>query len=885
MPWLRGLIHRITMLLGKNREAQELDEEIQFHLEQDIRRNVLAGMDEVEARRQARLRFGGVENIKEQVRDETGVRWIEDLIQDVRLALRSSRRTPGFTAIAVLTIALGVSATSAIFSVVNGVLLNPLPHEDAEQLVVLWETDRRYSPPATRVNVSGANFADWRELARSFEGIGAYSIGTATLTGLAEPEIVNRAWVTTDFLPLLRARPVLGRVFVVGEDSPDGDAVVVLSHQFWQARFGGEQDVIGRTVTLNSAGFEIVGVLKAGVDFLARGVQVWTPIRLAQSDLENRRDHNLNVLARMRPHVSLEQAQVEMDAIADRVRLEHAEWMTERGVNVVPLRDELVGSVRPTLLVLLGGATLVLLIATVNVAGLLLVRSIGRRREFAVQSALGAGRGRLIRQTLTESLTLSLMGGALGLALATAGTNALLALAPNNIPRVDEVGLDIKVLGFAIGISVFTGAAVGLFCALQPFGTSLSEALTEGGRWATCSSRKRLRQALVIGEMALSMILLIGAGLLTQTFWRLVSIDPGFTSEHILTARFRLPQNKYPDNARMTTFYNQLLNEVRAMPQVNSAAMTRFLPLSDGPWTFSFAVEGQPPALEGEKRTYGYHPISTDYFRTAGITLLHGRDLTETDNADAAPVLIINDAMKRQFWPDENPIGTRIRFDRDGDEGPWREIVGIVRNVRHHALHIDPRPTLYGPQSQASAWMSDRMRLLVRTSSDPFQLAPTIRNIVSGLDPNLPVIDVQSMDQIVAGSVARPRFSMLLQLTFAIVAGVLALIGVYGAISYSVRQRTAEFGLRIALGAPSGAIGRLVLSQGMALSCTGIGIGVLGALFSTRLLKGLLFGVSAADPLTYGVLAILLGAAAALACYIPSRRATAADPMVALRAE
>jgi len=838
-----------------------------------------------EARRQALIRFGGVERFKEEGQDARGLRPLEDVSRDLRYALRGLKRAPGFSLVVVLTLALSIGVMTALFSVVNGVLLNPLPHEDAEQLVVLWETDRRYSPPATRVNVAGANFADWRELARSFEGIAAYNIGTATLTGLAEPEVVNRAWVTADFLPLLRARPALGRVFVVGEDSPDGDAVVVLSYQFWQTHFGGDEDVIGRTLTLNSAGFEIVGVLEAEADLLARGVQVWTPFRLAQSDLENRRDHYLNVLARMSPHVSLERAQAEMNTIADRIRLEQAEWMTGRGVNVVPLRDELVGSVRLTLLVLLGGATLVLLIATVNVASLLFARSIGRRREFVMRTALGAGRGRLIRQTLTESLTLSLMGGALGLAIAAAGTDALLALAPNSIPRVDEVGLDTKVLGFAIGISVLTGAAIGLSCALQPFGTSLSGALREGGRWATCSHRRPIYQALVIGEMALSMILLIGAGLLTETYWRLASIDPGFTSEHILTARFRLPQARYPDNARMTTFYNELLNEVRATPQVNSAAVTRFLPLSDGPWTFSFTVWGQPPAREGEKRTYGYHPISTDYFRTAGITLLQGRDLTEADNADAAPVLIINEAMKEECWPDENPIGLRIRFDRDGEEGPWREIVGIVRNVRYDALHIDPRPTLYGPQSQASTLMSDRMRLLVRTSSDPFQLAPTIRSIVSGLDPSLPVMDVRSMDQIVAGSVARPRFSMLLQLTFAIVAAILALIGVYGTISYSVRQRTAEFGLRIALGARSGAIRRLVLSQGMTLSLTGIAIGVVGALFSTRLLKGLLFGVRAGDPWTYGVLAALFGAAAALACYLPSRRATAVDPMLVMRSD
>ena len=808
---------------------------------------------------------------------------VHDILQDLRMAVRYSRRTPTITFLALLTIALGIGTTTAVFSVVNGVLLNPLSHEDADQLVVLWETDLRYTPPAMRVNVSGANFADWRQQSHSFEGLAGYSIGTATLTGLAEPELVVRAWVTSNFLPLLRARPTLGRIFTRGEDTPGSNAVVVLSHSFWQRRYGGDPNVLGRTLILNSDSYEIVGVLDPGVDFLARGIQVWTPYKLAASDLADRGNHFLNVLARLRPRVTRQQAQAEMEAITDRIRLEDTEWTTNRGVNVLPLRDELVGKVRPTLLVLLGSVLVLLLISTVNVAGLLLVRAVGRRREIAVRSALGAGRGRLVRQALVESLSLAIVGGALGLAVAAAGTRTLLALAPNNIPRVSEVGLDPRVLAFALVCSVLTGCAVGMFPALQFSAVRISEALSEGGRWAAGGDRRRLRQALVVAEMALSTMLLISAGLLTQTFWRLASVDPGFASQSILTAKFRLPQSEYPDIAHTTAFYDQLLNHVRALPQVSSAGLTRFLPLSDGPWTFSLTVEGQPPQPEGEKRSYGYHPISPDYFRTAGITVLRGRDITEADNADAAPVVIINESMKQVFWPDGDPVGARIRFDQDPDNGTWREIVGVVRDVRHDALQSDPRPTVYGPYEQSYNFMLDRMRLVVRTASDPLQITQALRGVVSGLDPNLAVFDIRTMEQLVASSISQPRFSMLLVVCFACFSAVLALIGIYGVISQSVHQRLPELGLRIALGARVGTIGRLVLLQGLALAALGIGIGAAGALASTRLLESLLFGISASDPFTYLVLTLLLAAAAALASVVPARRAANTDPMVVMR--
>jgi putative ABC transport system permease protein len=808
-----------------------------------------------------------------------------DGAQDVRLAFRTLRRTPGFTFAALLTIALGVGATTAVFSVVKAVLLAPLPHEDADRLVVIWETDLRHSPPATQVNVAPANFADWRSHAQSFEGMAVYSIGRGTVTGNDVAEMVARAWVTSDFLPLLRGRAGLGRVFAQGDDLPGRNLVAMLSHGFWQSRFGGRTDIIGRSLTLNGSDFEIIGVLEPEVDFLARGIQVWTPYVLTQSELQDRRRHYLSVMARLRPGVSRDQAQTEMETVADRIRLDHPEWMTQRGVNVVPLRDQMIGQTRLTLHVLFGAVLAVLLIAAVNVANLIVVRSTGRRSEFAVRNALGAGRSRLIRQTMAESLTISVVGGALGVAIAAAAIDSIVVLAPTTIQRAGDVSIDLHVLGFSIAVSVLTGVVFGLVPAMQSSRVEKSRSLSGVGRWASGTGGNRTRQALVVGELALSMMLLIGAGLLTQTFRHLVSVDRGFVSERILTASLRLPQRAYPDGGRANEFYDEMLTQVRAIPQVLSAGLTRFLPLSDGPWTFSVKVEGVPTPPEEERLTYAYQPVSTDYFRTAGITLLRGRDFGSSDDADAVPVVIINEAMSQRFWAGSDPIGARICFDRDSDDTRWREIVGVVADVRHDGPSRDARPTVYGPRHQAFDYLLDRMRLVVRTSSDPLSVARELRRTVSNIDPNLVVFDIRTMKQLVAGSVAQSRFAMLLVLGFAGIAAVLALVGIYGVVSYTVSQRLPELGLRIALGARPKSIGGSVLSQGMALTLLGILIGIVGAFAFSRILQSLLFEISATDPRTYVILALGLAIAAAGACVLPARRAASADPTEVMRGD
>ncbi len=808
-----------------------------------------------------------------------------DAAQDVRLALRGIRRRPGFAAIVILTVTLGIGATTAVFSVVHGVLTNPLQHPDAEQLVVLWETDQRTSPPGTRNNVSPANFADWRELNRVFEDLAAYSIGQATLTGLDDAEMVNRAWITSGFLQLLRARPALGRGFADGEDSYGADNVVVLSHDFWRRRCGSDPDVIGTTLTLNGYSYGIVGVLQDGFDFLSRGIQLWTPYRMGPVDFQDRGARSLNVLARLRPGITVREAQTHMNGIADRIRLEDPQWMIGRGVNVVPLRDELVGRVEPALLMLFASVLVVLLIATVNVASLFLVRAVERRRELAVQTALGAGRGRLIRRSMAECLTFSIVGGAFGLVLAATGTDALLSLAPSDIPRIDEVGMNASVFAFAAVTSLITGLAFGILPALQAPTIQVGDALRQGGRTATKSELRHLRRGLVVFQVALSMMLLVGAGLLSRTFATLGAMDPGFSSKGILTAKVRLPASQYPDNESMTAFYEELLRAVRALPQVRSAALTRFLPLSDGPWTYTFEIEDQPSPALGEEQSQAYNPVSTDYFQTAGISLLQGRDFTRDDDVDAAAVLVINEAMRNAYWTSEDPIGRRLRLDRDAPDGPWRTIVGVVSDVHQDALRLPPRPTMYGPQTQAFSDISNRMRLVVRTERDPLQLAPSVRAIVQEIDPDIPVFDIRTIDQIVAISVAQQRFSTLLVGGFAAVAVMLALIGIYGVVAYSVKVRTQELGLRVALGAGTRSTVRLVVHEGLSLTLAGVAIGAVGALVSSRALESFLFGVTPTDPLTYSSLAFALTLAAGVACCVPAYRAATIDPIAALRTD
>lgn len=809
-----------------------------------------------------------------------------DVVRDVRLAVRGIRRRPGFAAAVMLTLTLGIGASTAVFSVVNAVLLNPLPHADAGQLVILWETDQRTNPPGTRNNVSPANFADWRGQNRVFEDLAAYSIGRATLTGAGDAEMVTRAWVTSQFLPLLRARVRVGRGFAAGEDSRSAMGnEVVLSHAFWSRRYAGDPNIIGTTIALNGDSYTVIGVLERGVDFLQRGVQVWTPLGLTPSDFQDRGARSLNVLARMKPGMTVPHAQSEMDGIADRIRLEDREWMTGRGVNVVSLRDELVGRVEPTLVVLFGAVLVLLCIATVNVANLLLVRTTERRRELAVQAALGATRSQLIRRSLAECLVLSVVGGGLGLALAVLGTDTLLAFAPRGVPGIDGVGIDARVLGFALVLSLVTGCTVGILPALQSPGTRLGDALKEGGRTATKDWQKRTRRGLVVAQVGLSMMMLVAAGLLTRAFYQLNRIDPGFSADRVLTAKVRLPARRYPDITSMTAFYDELLRAVRALPQVSSASLTRFLPLSDGPWTFTFEVEGQPVPQLGRKLGQAYNPVSTDYFQTAGIALLQGRGFTRADNVGAPPVLVINEAMRRAYWPNEDPVGQRVRFDFEASSERWRTIVGVVSDVHQDALQLHPRPIIYGPQPQAFTAISDRMRLVVRTSGDPLQLAQPVYRIVRDIDPDLPVFDVRTAHEILAGSIAQQRFSMLLIDVFCTAATLLALIGIYGVMSHTVRERAHELGLRIALGSSTGNVVRFVLGEGLALALIGIAAGLGGALVASHMLGALLYGVSTTDPLVYVGSAVALAVAAGVACFVPAYQAAIVDPVAVLRPE
>lgn len=577
-----------------------------------------------------------------------------------------------FAATVILTIAIGVGATTSIVTVVNGVLLNPLPYRDADRLVRIWEVNRAAARAQEHWSVTKANFRDWRDMNRVFDGIAPFYVQPATLTGLGDAELLEASLVTAGFLRVLGAKPIRGRLFLGEEDHPGADRVVVLSHRIWQRVLGGDPKVIGRTVSVDGQSHTIVGVLEPGFDFMFRGIELWRLYRIPDSDFENRKSHSVGVIARMKPGITVEQAQTEMDQIADRIRLAYPEWMTDWGVNVEPLHEAFVGGLRPTLMAFLAGATVLLLITTVNVASLLLARATGRRREIAVRTALGAARRQLVCQSITDSLLLSVAGGALGVALATIGTAALVALAPN-LPRADEIAIDAHVLAFAVVVSLVTGVVVGMLPVLQTSSVRVYEALKEAGRTSVTGEKQRLRQVLVVAEIALAMVLLVSAGLVTRTFVRLVSVDPGFKAERILTAAVRLPHSTYPEMREISAFYDQLLEETRAIPGVRSAALTRFLPLASNPWYHSFTMFGKP-RNEDETLISALHPISPDYFATLGIQLLRGRAITEADNAEAPHVLVINESMRRQFWPDEDPIGQRIHVRPDPEGGPLSHV-------------------------------------------------------------------------------------------------------------------------------------------------------------------------------------------------------------------
>ncbi len=801
------------------------------------------------------------------------------LWQDVRFGLRLLWKRPGFTAVALAVLALGVGANTAIFSVVNAVLLRPLPYPGAERVVAFDGVNP--SKGIKESNMSAPDFADWREQARSFEALALYSAGNANMMSGDEPERVGAAAVTPDLFRIIDVSAARGRALLPEDGELGRDPVVVISHALWVRRFGADPAAVGRTIEMSGRKLQIVGVMPAGFDFPGR-TEVWAPLQLDVAK-EPRDNRSYNVVGRLREGVTLEAAQAEMDAISSRLAASYVVTNAGWGVDLDPLKEELVGKLKATLFMLLAGVGLLLLIACANVANLLLARASGRRREVALRLALGASRSRVARQMLTESVLLSLAGGALGAALSVWLTDLLVALAPADTPRLAEASADWRVLLFAAGASVLTGVVFGLAPALQASRYDLNEALKEGGR-GVHGGRSRARSALVVAEVALSLLLLVGAGLLVKSFARLQAVNPGFEPENVITMRVSLPGARYREPARKAEFYAALMERVKGIPGVESAGATISLPLGGSSYSVgrSFLREGRPETPE-ESENASYAVITPDYFRAMRIPLRGGRVFDERDNAESAKVVVINEAFARKAFAGEDPLGKRIRIWRD--EKFLREVVGVVGDTKPDSLDAkDAALQMYVPHRQDAGWGG--LSLVVRAGDAQAEsLVGRVREEVRALDRELPVYDVKTLEQVVANSAAYRRVTTFLMAGFACAALLLAGVGLYGVVSYSVAQRTREIGVRLALGARASDILGLVVRQGMLLTLAGLGLGLVCAFALTRLIAGLLYGVSAADPFVYVVVSLLLAAVALLACLIPARRATKVDPMVALRYE
>jgi predicted permease len=797
---------------------------------------------------------------------------------DLRYGLRMLAKKPGFTVVAVFTLALGIGANSAIFSVVNGVLLRPLPFEDPDRLIKIWETFL----PGGQGTASVPNLKDWREQNTVFNGIAAYQFSSLNLRGQDSPERLQGATVSPNFFDVVGVRPRLGRAFQIGEDEAGRNRVALLSHRLWQRNFGGDAGMVGKDISLNGENYTVIGVMPPEFRFPSRSTELWVPLVIPPNQVNNRGNHWMFTLARLKPDVGFEQAREQMVNIAKRIEQQYPDSQAGRSVFLIPLQEETVQNIRPALMAMLFAVGFVLLIACANVANLLLARATSRRREIAVRTALGAGRLRLVRQLLTESLLLAVTGGALGLALAKWGVEALLVLAANFLPRANEVGLDWRVAAFTAALSILTGVFFGLIPALQSSRVDLQSTLKEGGGAGGGLQTNWLRSALVVVEIAATLVLLIGAGLLIKSFIRLYETDLGFKADNVLTMSLALPQAKYPDAQAAAAFHQKLLDRVALLPGARSAGVINYLPLQQWGYNGGVSIEGQGPYEPGRQPLAEFRAISPDYFRALSVPLMSGRFFTAEDQSNSQPVVIVNQALAQRYLPGQDPIGKHIRAI--GND--WRTVVGVVGDVRQSGVSQAARAEIFVPITQA-IWtgLTQTMSLVVRADSEPTALISAVRNAVSEIDPAQPVFNVKTMEAVVADSVSDRRLNMLLLGIFAAVALTLAVIGIYSVMSYTVSQHTREIGIRMALGARPTDVLRPVVGQGMGLTLVGVVLGVAGAFGLTRLMATLLYGVKATDPPMFAVVSALLVIVSLLACYVPARRATKVDPMVALRNE
>jgi putative ABC transport system permease protein len=803
------------------------------------------------------------------------------LAQDLRHSARMLLKAPGFTFVAVMTLALGIGANSAIFSVVNAVLLRPLPFKDPNRLVAVWENNLKQGQDHQAVG--GANFTDWKSQNQAFESLAAYFNWNYNLTGGDEPQRLNAVVVSGEFFQTLGVEAAAGRALAPADDRDGKDNVIVLSHALWQSRFGASREIIGQTVMLNGRGHTVVGVMPPGFGFPDERVEIWRPMAMSAEQAQNRQGKWLSVIGRLKPGVSIGQAGAEMSALARRLEQAYADANAGWGVHLVPLHEEVVGKVSGFLLILLGAVGFVLLIACANIANLLLARAASRQKEMAIRAALGASRRRLVSQLLTESLLLAAMGGVVGLLIALWGSDALIALSPAGIPRLKEAAIDLRVLGFTLLLALLTTLIAGLAPAWQASKPDLNEALKEEARGAAGSSGRRFRSLLVVAEVAVSVVLLVGAGLMIKSFIRLQRVDAGFDPHNLLTMEVTLPPARYGQNQQQIAFFQEALERVKTLPGVQSAGAVQDLPFRFNEMSFPVTLEGPPAAPEAQRPKAVYRAVTDDYFRTLGIPLLGGRWFSAQDDLHSLPVVVVNQAMARRFWPDQDPLGKRIRFGEPDD--PAYTVVGVVGDIKHMGLDADEGAVIYQPHAQKRfAWLR-WMTLVVRTGGEPSSLAAAVRSRIQEADKDQPVYNVATVEQLLTKSIAQPRFSTLLLGVFALLALNLTAIGVYGVVSYTVAQRTREIGLRMALGAQVRDVMRLVMGQGLKLVLLGVAIGLAGAGALSRVMKSLLFGVSATDPAIFAIISVLLTGVALLACYLPARRAARVDPMIALRHE
>ena len=818
------------------------------------------------------------------------------MLNDIRYGLRQLLKNPGFTIVAVITLALGIGANTAIFTVVNAVLLKPLPFPRPNELVAFASTDARESGKVVLNNLSYPDFFDYREQNRTFAGMAIHRPKGYALVDAGGAQTVQGRKVSAEFFDVLGVKPLRGRGFERGDEQAGGGPggfKVVLSHQLWQRLFSGNPNVLGQTLQLDGRPYSIIGVMPDGFQypFVAVPVELWTsigedatPVDGGQPYTTQRGSHSLEGVARLKPGVSIEQANAELKTIAASLAKQYPDSNTNISAAAVPLREELVGDVRTALYVLFGAVACVLLISNANVANLLLARASVRGKEIALRAALGASRARVIRQLLTETLLLALLGGVLGLLIAFWGTDALIAIVPQNIPRIGEIQLDGAVLGFTILMSLGTGILFGLVPAWQASHVDLNSALKTGTRGGGGDHKHRMRSALVVAEVALALVLLVCAGLLIQSFTRLGQVRPGVRTENLFTARVSLPDAAYPQPENVNAFFDQLMSRIRALPGVNSASFIFPLPLSGSNNTTSFDIE-ERPLPQGEQNSSPTRIAGTDYFKAMGIPILQGRGFDATDRLDSRPVVIVNERFAEKYFPNANPIGKRITPGWSVDDQPSkvREIIGVVGNVRHASLNKDFTPELYLPAAQIPFnlhW------LVVRTDvADPATMTSAVRRELASVDRNIPLTHVRIFDEYMSRSLSRPRFNALLLSIFAGIALLLTAIGIYGVMAYSVSQRTNEIGIRIALGAAQSSIFRLVVGQAMTLVAISLAIGLAGAFAATRLLSTLLYGIGAWDPLTFGGIVGLLSLVAFLAAWLPARRASKVNPIIALRAE